>query len=197
MSILGTTVFGGAISMSGDVVMNFKVGLYTGNRPHDLVRATTLGLIPGAIISGIFAVIFSEGLGSGALSDLAAPQAHAFSVFVKGLVANAIQWKLFLFGLGLGAFLELLVGIGTAFGLGMYLPLNIQIPMLMGGAARDLWEKYYLEPRTKKYGWGEETKTMKLMGTYMMATGLMVGEAVIGTIVALVIVVPSLLEFLG
>ncbi len=197
MSIIGTTVFGGAISMSGDVVMNFKVGLYTGNRPHDLVKATTLGLIPGAIISGIFAVIFSEGLGSGQLSDLAAPQAHAFSVFVKGLVANAIQWRLFIFGLGLGVFLELLVGIGTAFGLGMYLPLNIQIPMLMGGAARDLWEKFYLDPRVKRYNWGEETRTMKLMGTYMMATGLMVGEAVIGTIVALVIVVPSLGKFLG
>ena len=74
---------------------------------------------------------------------------------------------------------------GTAFGLGMYLPLGIQIPMLVGGASRDIWEKKWLEPRVKANKWGEEMKTIKLLGTYMMATGLMVGEAVMGTIVAL------------
>ncbi len=193
LSLSGTTVFGAAISMSGDVVMNFKIGLYTGNKPHDLVKAVTLGIIPGAIISGIFAVIFSIGLGNGDL-NLAAPQAHAFTIFVKGIIANAIQWKIFFAGLFIGVFLELLIGMGTAFGLGMYLPLGIQIPMLAGGVARDVWEKKYLEPAMKKNNWGEDMRTFKVMGTYMMATGLMVGEAVLGTIVALWIVVPNLGE---
>jgi uncharacterized oligopeptide transporter (OPT) family protein len=196
LSLAGTTVFGAAISMSGDVVMNFKIGLYTGNRPHDLVKAVTLGIIPGAIISGIFAVIFSIGLGNGTL-DLAAPQAHAFTIFVKGIIASAIQWKIFFAGLFIGIFLELLIGMGTAFGLGMYLPLGIQIPMLAGGISRDVWEKRYLEPAVQKNNWGEDMKTFKLMGTYMMATGLMVGEAVLGTIVALWIVVPNLGEVFG
>jgi uncharacterized oligopeptide transporter (OPT) family protein len=196
LSLAGTTVFGAAISMSGDVVMNFKIGLYTGNRPHDLVKAVTLGIIPGAIISGIFAVIFSIGLGKGEL-NLAAPQAYAFTVFVKGIIANAIQWKIFFAGLFIGIFLELLIGMGTAFGLGMYLPLGIQIPMLAGGFARDIWEKRYLEPAVKKNNWGEDMKTFKVMGTYMMATGLMVGEAVLGTIVALWIVVPNLGDIFG
>lgn len=193
MSLVGTTVFGAAISMSGDVVMNFKIGLYCGNRPHDLVKGLTMGIIPGAIISGIFAVIFSVGLGEGSL-NLAAPQAHAFTIFVKGIISGAIQWKIFFFGMFLGVFLEMLIGMGTAFGLGMYLPLGIQIPMLAGGAARDIWEKRYLEPAAKRNNWGEDMKTFKVMGTYMMATGLMVGEAVLGTIVALWIVVPNLGE---
>ncbi|MBN1390142.1 MAG: OPT/YSL family transporter [Candidatus Thermoplasmatota archaeon] len=196
MSLAGTTVFGAAISMSGDVVMNFKIGLYTGNRPQDLVKALTIGIIPGAIISGVFAVIFSIGLGNGTL-NLAAPQAHAFTIFVKGIIANAIQWKLFFAGVFVGVFLELLIGMGTAFGLGMYLPLGIQIPMLGGGIARDVWEKRYLEPAAKRNNWGEDMKTFKIMGTYMMATGLMVGEAVLGTIVALWIVVPNLGEVFG
>ncbi len=192
MSLVGTTVFGAAISMSGDVVMNFKIGLYCGNRPHDLVKGLTLGIIPGAIISGIFAVIFSYGLGTGEL-NLPAPQAHAFSIFVKAIVEQAIQLRIFFAGIAIGVLLELLIGMGTAFGLGMYLPLGIQIPMLAGGAARDIWEKKYLEPTAKKEKWGEDMKTFKIMGTYMMATGLMVGEAVLGTIVALWIVIPSLL----
>ncbi|MFW3145624.1 MAG: OPT/YSL family transporter [Thermoplasmatota archaeon] len=196
LALVGTTVFGAAISMSGDVVMNFKIGLYCGNRPHDLVKALTLGLVPGAIISGVFAVIFSIGLAKGTL-ELAAPQAHAFTIFVKAIVSQKIQWSIFGFGFALGIFLELLIGMGTAFGLGMYLPLGIQIPMLVGGAARDIWEKRYLEPTAKRMNWGEEMKTFKIMGTYMMATGLMVGEAVLGTFVALWIVVPGLGEIFG
>jgi len=191
MSLVGTTVFGAAISMSGDVVMNFKIGLYCGNRPHDLVKAITIGIVPGAIVSGVFAVVFSYGLGVGDL-NLPAPQAHAFSIFVKAIIENAIQLKIFGAGILIGIVLELLIGMGTAFGLGMYLPLGLQIPMLIGGASRDLWEKKYLEPTAKANNWGEDKKTFKIMGTYMMATGLMVGEAILGTFVALWIVLPSL-----
>lgn len=191
MSLIGTTVFAGAISMSGTVVLNFKNGLYCGNRPHDLVKALTPGIIPGAIISGIAAVIFSIGLANGTL-PLAAPQAYAFTIFVKGIIAQAIQWKLFFAGFAIGVFLELLIGMGTAFGLGMYLPIGIQIPMLAGGVARSVWEKKYLEPKARRLGWTENMKTMKIMGTYMMATGMIVGEAVLGTVVAIWLVLPLL-----
>jgi uncharacterized oligopeptide transporter (OPT) family protein len=194
MSLVGTTVFAGAISMSGDVVLNFKNGLYCGNRPHDLVRGLTPGIVPGAIISGVFAAIFSFGLAKGELK-LAAPQAYAFTIFVKGIVGNAIQWDIFAVGVGIGIFLELLIGMGTAFGLGMYLPIGIQIPMLAGGISRSVWEAKWLEPNVKKNGWGEDMKTMKIMGTYMMATGMIVGEAVLGTFVALWLVIPMFGSF--
>jgi len=189
MALIGTTVFGAAISMSGNLVRDFKNGIYVGNRPHDLVKAITPGMIPGAIISGLAAVILSIGLAEGEL-NLIAPQAHAVSIFVKGLVANAIQWRLFWVGAGIGVFLELLMGIGTAFGLGMYFPIGFQIPMLVGGVLRSLWEKRYLEPTAKEKGWGEDVKTIKILGTYMMATGLMVGEALMGTLVAVYLVLP-------
>jgi len=74
----------------------------------------------------------------------------------------------------------------------MYLPLGIMTPMLVGGGARDMWEKYYLAPMVKRKGWGESERTLKLMETYMIATGLMVGEALMGTIVALYLVIPLL-----
>ena len=41
----------------------------------------------------------------------------------------------------LGAFVEWATGMGTSFGLGMYLPTPATFPMLLGGAARDWWEK--------------------------------------------------------
>jgi uncharacterized oligopeptide transporter (OPT) family protein len=191
MALIGTTVFGGAISMSGDVILNFKNGLYAGNRPYHLVKANTLGIPIGAVVAGVSAYILSYGLAIGEL-NLQAPQAFAFVIFTKAIISLEIQWPILIFGILLGVFLELLMGLGTAFGLGMYLPLGINAPMLMGGASRDLWEKYYLEPTVKRRGWGEAERTLKLMETYMIATGLMVGEALMGTVVALWLVIPLL-----
>ncbi len=189
MGLLGVTVFGSAISMSGDIIWNFKTGLYCGNRPYHIVRASTIGIIPGAIISAAIAALLSYGLAVGEL-PLAAPQAHAFSLFTMIMITGNVDWLIFFLGIGLGVFLELLIGMGTAFGLGMYLPLYIQFPMLLGGAARDAWEKYFLEPTAKKYDWTEKQKSIKLLESYLMATGLIVGEAIIGTIIAIYLVLP-------
>ncbi|WP_455391878.1 OPT/YSL family transporter [[Eubacterium] cellulosolvens] len=196
MGLLGVTVFGSAISMSGDIIWNFKTGLYCGNRPYHIVRASTLGIIPGAIISAAIAALLSYGLAIGKL-PLAAPQAHAFSLFTMIMVTGQVDAWIFGLGILLGVFLELLIGMGTAFGLGMYLPLYLQFPMLFGGAARDAWEKYVLEPNAKKYNWTEKQKSIKLLESYLMATGLIVGEALIGTIIAIYIVIPNLPELVG
>jgi uncharacterized oligopeptide transporter (OPT) family protein len=189
MALVGTTVFGGAISMSGDIILNFKNGIYCGNRPYHLVRALTPGIIPGTIIAAISGAILSIGLSTGVL-NLVAPQAHAFELFAKILMVGQVDLYVFLLGIILGIFMELLIGMGTAFGLGMYLPLGIQIPMLLGGAGRDLWEKKIIEPKAKAENWSERRRTLKLLDSYMMATGMIVGEAIMGTLIAIYLVFP-------
>lgn len=189
MSLIGTTVFGGAISMSGDIILNFKNGLYIGNRPYHLVKAVTIGIIPGAIISAAAATFFSIGLAKGTLV-LQAPQANAFATFAQILVGGNVNWGMFFLGIGVGVFVELMTGMGTAFGLGMYFPLAVTLPLLVGGGLSDLWEKYSLEPSIKKEkNWTakqkEKHRTLKTLETYMIATGFIVGEALMGTIVAL------------
>ena len=63
--------------------------------------------------------------------------------------------SLFVLGIFIGVVMEVLTGMGTAFGLGMYLPLQYTLMMLTGGAARDLWEKHYLNRRAKAQKWSE------------------------------------------
>ena len=189
MAIIGTTVFGGAISMSGDIIWDFKSGLYCGNRPYYLMKGELTGIIPGAIVSALGAMMFSKGLATGQL-HLIAPQAKAFATTVQVVLSGQTGVQtvhLLLLGVAIGVFVELLTGMGTAFGLGMYFPLSIGLTMLLGGGCRDLWEKKWLEPRVKKEKWGERQKTLKLLDTYMVNTGLMVGEALMGTIVAIYI----------
>lgn len=192
MALLGSTVFGGAISMSGDIIWDFKSGIYCGNRPYHLMKGELSGIVPGAIVSVIGAVIFSIGLATGTLK-LVAPQARAFATMTQILVGGQTTTQvihLLGLGIGIGVFTELLTGMGTAFGLGMYFPLSLTLPQLLGGAARDIWEKKWLEPRAKAENWDEKTKTLKILDTYMVATGLIVGEAVMGTVVAIYLVIP-------
>lgn len=186
MAIIGTTVFAGAISMSGDIIWDFKSGIYCGNRPYHLMKGELLGIVPGAIAGAIGAVVLSTGLATGKL-NLIAPQAHAFATTVLVVLSpqtGAQTIQLLALGFGIGVFAELMTGMGTAFGLGMYFPLSLTLPMLLGGGLRDLWEKKWLEPKVKKEKWDEKTKTLKVMDTYMVATGLIVGEAIMGTIIA-------------
>jgi uncharacterized oligopeptide transporter (OPT) family protein len=188
MALLGTAIFATAISLSSDIIWDFKVGLYASTRPMHLVKAETIGILIGMPIAVISASIFSYGLANGIL-DLEAPQAHAFAVYVQVLDGSeAYIVHLLLLGFAIGVFVELLSGMGTAFGLGMYLPIWIILPLMLGGGLRDLWEKKYLEPYAKKRGWSEREKTIKLLRTFMIATGLLVGAALMGTIIAIYVI---------
>ncbi|MEM4730005.1 MAG: OPT/YSL family transporter [Thermoplasmata archaeon] len=193
MSILGTTVFACSISMSGNAITNFKYGLYVGNRPYHMVKAMLVALVPGAVVAVVAASVFSYGLATEKL-DFLAPQAHAFAYMVQVLLGGqtAGQLAAYLgFGLCIGIFMELMTGMGTAFGLGMYFPLWQAFALLTGGAARDLWQRHYLEPRARAEGWDERRSTLRMLDGFMMATGLIVGEAIMGTVVAIAIMYPG------
>lgn len=191
LGLVGTTVFGGAISMSGDVIADFKNALYIGNRPYHILKAELTGILPGAIIAGLAASILSLGLAEGDLV-LYAPQANAFASFAQIMLGGETPWNLLLIGIMIGVFMELITGMGTAFGLGMYLPLSITLPMVVGGAARDYWEKNVLDRDVKALDLSERERTLKLLKTYMIATGMILGEALMGTIIAIYLVLPLL-----
>ena len=190
MAIIGTTVFAGAISMSGSIIWDFKVGGYVGNRPYDLTRAVVTAIVPGAVLAAIGAGILSYGLATGVL-NLLAPQAKVFATLNQIIFSgqsNALMVQYIAIGAAIGVCAEIMTGMGTAFGLGMYFPLSIQLPFLLGGFLRDFWEKRYLEPRAKKENWDERKRTLVVLDSYMAATGLMVGEAVMATVAAIVMV---------
>jgi putative OPT family oligopeptide transporter len=194
MALIGTTVFGTALSLSADIIFDFKIGVYTGTRPYHLSKAELTAIPFGAIVAAVGAIILSVGLSTmkadgTPVLNLEAPQAHAFATFTQIIVGNA-PWDWILIGIGIGVFAELMTGMGTAFGLGMYLPFTITVNLLIGGGLREWWQKKKLEPQAKAENWSEKQKTLRLLQTYMMATGLIVGEAIMGTIIAIYLVIP-------
>ena len=78
--LVGTTVFGSAISMSGTVIGDYKNSLYIGNRPYHISKGNIMGVVPGAIFGAGVAIFLSIQLANGNI-DLLAPQANAFATF--------------------------------------------------------------------------------------------------------------------
>ena len=189
LALVGTTVFGGAISMSGTVIGDYKPGLYVGNRPMHIMKTELMGIVPGTIVAALFAGLLSLALARGDLI-LYAPQANAFAAFAQIMLGGQTPWSLLLVGVVIGVFMELLTGMGTAFGLGMYLPMVVTLPMVVGGALRDYWEARFLDVAVEKEGLSEKQRTMRLLNTYMIATGCIVGEALLGTFLAIYYVLP-------
>jgi len=191
LSLVGTTVFGGAISMSGTVIGDYKPGLYVGNRPMHIMKTELVGIVPGTIVAALFAGLLSLALARGDLV-LYAPQANAFAAFAQIMLGGQTPWSLLAVGVLIGIFMELLTGMGTAFGLGMYLPMVVTLPMVVGGAMRDYWESRFLDISVEKENLSEKERTMRLLNTYMIATGCIVGEALLGTFLAIYYVLPLL-----
>ena len=189
LALVGTTVFGGAISMSGTVIGDYKPGLYVGNRPMHIMKTELVGIVPGTIVAALFAGLLSLALARGDLI-LYAPQANAFAAFAQIMLGGQTPWGLLAVGIVIGVFMELLTGMGTAFGLGMYLPMVVTLPMVVGGALRDYWEARFLDVAVEKEGLSEKQRTMRLLNTYMIATGCIVGEALLGTFLAIYYVLP-------
>ncbi|RAH13576.1 MAG: hypothetical protein CMB56_007000 [Methanobacteriota archaeon] len=186
LGLVGTTVFGSAISMSGTVVHDYKVSLYIGNRPYHISKGNIFGVVPGAILGAGVAIFLSMLLANGSI-NLEAPQANAFATFTILLAERQGDLGLLFLGVLLGAFIEWATGMGTSFGLGMYLPAYYTFPFLIGGYARDYWEKNKLQPKVDKIKVNEGSKiaerarALALLTTFMIAAGMLTGEAFFGT----------------
>ena len=197
MSLVGTTVFGSAISMSGTVVGDYKNSLYIGNRPYHISKGNIMGVVPGAILGAGVAIFLSKLLADGTI-ELLAPQANAFAYFTTILAEGQGNWSALLIGMALGAFAEWATGMGTSFGLGMYLPTPATFPMLIGGAYRSWWEERRLKPvvesvRQEEGGPAAEKRgAQMLLLTFMIAAGALTGEAFYGVEAAVLAVLDEI-----
>ena len=79
LGLVGTTVFGSAISMSGTVIGDYKNSLYIGNRPYHISKGNIMGVVPGAVIGAGVAIFLANELAQGRI-QLIAPQTNALQL---------------------------------------------------------------------------------------------------------------------
>ena len=188
LALVGTTVFGGAISMSGTVIGDYKPGLYVGNRPMHIMKTELVGIVPGTIVAALFAGLLSLALAKGDLFCMHHKQMH--SLLLPRLCWAANSLELLIVGVVIGVFMELLTGYGDCFWFGNVSSYDYNSTNGCWWRFEDYWEAKFLDVSVEKEGLTEKQRTMKLLNTYMIATGCIVGEALLGTFLAIYYVLP-------
>ena len=165
-----------ALSMAGSFITDLKIGYWLGTTPKKQETWKFLGtIISAATVAGVMIVLNKTyGFTSG---KLAAPQANAMAAVIKPLMSGqGAPWILYAIGAVIALVLDRCKVPALAFALGMFIPLELNIPLLVGGAIN-----WYVTSRSK-----EEmiNKARGEKGT-LIATGFIAGGALMGVISAL------------
>ncbi len=169
-----------ALSISGQMITDLKTGYWLGSTPAAQEKVKFYGAIAASIAVGLTIVMLAQNFqfGDVALGDtrpvLPAPQASIMKALVEGFM-NRQPIAYFLFGTGaaIAIIMEMLRVPALIFALGMYLPLELNTPALVGGII-----SYYVTRKSEKVG-GDAGRTMRERAV-VIASGLMAGGALGG-----------------
>ena len=165
-----------ALSMAGSFVTDLKIGYWLGTTPKKQETWKFLGTLVSAATVGGVMMLLNETYGF-ASGQLAAPQANAMAAVIDPLM-NGIgaPWLLY----GIGAVIAILLTVfkvpALAFALGMFIPMELNIPLLVGGAIN-----WYVTTRSKN---ADENKERGEKGN-LIASGFIAGGALMGVVSAL------------
>lgn len=164
-----------ALSMAGGFITDLKIGYWIGTTPFKQESWKFLGtLVSAATVGGVIMILDKTyGFSSGAL---VAPQANAMAAVIDPLMNGVgAPWLLYGIGAVLAIVLTLFKVPALAFALGMFIPLNLNLPLLVGGAVQ-----WYVSSRHKDHKINEARNEK---GT-LLASGFIAGGALLGVVSA-------------
>ena len=180
--IVASMVLGGvvctALSMAGGFVTDLKIGYWLGSTPRKQESWKFLGtLVSAATVGGVILMLNKVYGFSG--DALAAPQAHAMAAVIEPMMmGGSTEWVLYIVGAVLALILNFLGVPALAFCLGMFLPLSLNTPMLVGGLV-----SWFVGRSSKDK---ELCRIRSERGT-LVASGLIAGGALFGVFSAITI----------
>ncbi len=171
-----------ALSVSGQTITDLKTGYWLGSTPSAQERAKFLGVIAASVAVGLTIVLLARSFqfGEAAPGDLRtvlpSPQASIMKALVEGFMSRQpVAYILFGAGGAIALCMEMLGVPALVFALGMYLPLELNTPALVGG-----FLAHYLGRRSEKLG-GARGGGIRERGV-IIASGLMAGGALGGVL---------------
>ncbi|MFA6234428.1 MAG: oligopeptide transporter, OPT family [Bacteroidota bacterium] len=171
-----------ALSMAGGFITDLKIGYWLGNTPLHQERWKFLGTILAAASVGGVIILLNATYGFTGATALPAPQANAMAAVIKPLMSNQpAPWVLYIAGALFALTLESIHIPPLAFALGMYLPLELNTPVLAGGIIA-----HFVSTRSKD----ENLNNARRDRGTLIASGLIAGGAIMG-------VVSAALKFFG
>lgn len=164
-----------ALSMAGGFITDLKIGYWLGTTPAKQETWKFLGtLVSAATVGGVILILNQTyGFTSG---QLAAPQANAMAAVIEPLMSGAgAPWVLYGIGAVLAIILNFLGIPALAFALGMFIPLELNTPLLIGGAI-----SWYVGSRSKD----QALNNARLEKGTLLSSGFIAGGALMGVVSA-------------
>ena len=164
-----------ALSMAGGFITDLKIGYWLGSTPAKQQTWKFLGtLVSAATVGGVILILNKTyGFTTG---QLAAPQANAMAAVIEPLMSGSgAPWVLY----GIGAVLAIVLNFfkvpALAFALGMFIPIELNTPLLIGGAI-----SWYVGSRSKD----QALNAVRLEKGTLLASGFIAGGALMGVVSA-------------
>jgi putative OPT family oligopeptide transporter len=167
-----------ALSVAGGFITDLKIGYWIGSTPWNQQRFKFLGALVASIAVAFFIPILAKAFGFSVTpehdSPLAAPQANAMAAVINSLMsAEQVPWILYGIGIFITLAMELAKIPALAFALGMYLPIELNLPLLIGG-----FIAYVVSKSSKD---AKISIARKDKGT-LIASGFIAGGAIMGVV---------------
>ncbi len=166
-----------ALSMAGGFVTDLKIGYWLGTTPRKQEAWKFLGtLVSAATVGGVIMILNKTyGFTDGAL---AAPQANAMAEVIRPLMSGGqTPWVLYFCGAMLSLILTLIGVPALAFALGMFIPMELNAPLVIGGLIA-----WYVSTRSKD----ESLNKSRLDRGTLIASGFIAGGALMGVVSAVI-----------
>ena len=164
-----------ALSMAGGFITDLKIGYWLGSTPAKQQTWKFLGtLVSAATVAGVIMILDKTyGFTSG---ELAAPQANAMAAVIDPLMSGVgAPWLLYGIGAALALVLTLCKVPALPFALGMFIPLELNLPLLVGGLIN-----WYITTRSKDAALNAERGEK----CTLLASGFIAGGALMGVLSA-------------
>ena len=166
-----------ALSVAGSFITDLKIGYWIGSTPKKQESWKFVGVaVAAATVCGVMLVL-NKTYGFVGDQALVAPQANAMAAVIQPMMnGGGAPWLLYGIGAAIAIILTLLKIPALPFALGMFIPIDLNLPLLVGGAI-----SWYVGSRSKE----KEVNEARLNKGTLIASGFIAGGALMGVVSAL------------
>ena len=168
-------------AIAGDTSQDLKTGFLTGATPQKQQYGEIIGVVVSAAAIGGVLYLLNAAWEYGS-TDLPAPQATLMKLVTEGVMDGNLPWTLVLVGVGIAIVVEILGIPVLPFAVGLYLPIHLSVPIMLGALVRT-----FLESRKK---WSDEEKKRAADNGVLYCSGMIAGEGLVGILLAVLAVIP-------
>lgn len=178
--MIAALVIGGvvctALSMAGGFITDLKIGYWLGSSPYKQQTWKFLGTLVSSVTVGGVIIILNKTYGFTGPNALVAPQANAMAAVIGPMMSGMpAPWLLYAAGCFLSLILTMIGVPALAFALGMFIPLELNTPLLVGGIIA-----WFVSTRSKN----EQVNNARRESGTLIASGFIAGGALMGVVSA-------------